>query len=54
MQDTPIEPMSAGNVDEFEVLISDSRYLEVSIISLRVPSNFELESYYIGPARSDQ
>jgi hypothetical protein len=37
MQDTPIEPMSAENAEEFEVLIFESRNLEVSVISLRGP-----------------
>lgn len=47
MQDTPIEPMSAENVEEFEVLIFESRDLEVSVISLRAPWKFEMENYEI-------
>jgi hypothetical protein len=47
MQDTPIEPMSAENVEEFEVLIFESRDLEVSVISLRAPWNFAVENYEI-------
>lgn len=47
MQDTPNEPMSAENVEEFEVLISESRDLEVAVISLRAPWTFEMENYEI-------
>jgi hypothetical protein len=47
MQDTPIEQMNAENVEEFEVLIFESRDLEVSVISLRAPWNFALENYEI-------
>ena len=47
MQDTPIEPMSAENVEDFEVLISESRDLEVSIILLRAPWKFAIENYEI-------
>ena len=47
MRDTPIEPMSAENVEDFEVLISESRDLEVSIISLRPPWKFAIEKYVI-------
>ena len=47
MQDLPIEPMSAENVEEFEVLIFESRDLEVSVISLRAPGKFAVESYQI-------
>jgi hypothetical protein len=47
MQDTPIEPMSVENVEEFEVLIFESRGLEVSVISLRAPWKFAIENYDI-------
>ena len=47
MQDTPIEPMSAENVDEFEVLIFESRDLEVSVLSFRDPFRITTENYEI-------
>jgi len=47
MQDTPIEPMRAENVEEFEVFICESRYLEVSVIPLRAPWKFAMENYEI-------
>lgn len=47
MQDIPIEPMSAENVEEFEVLIFESRDLEVSVIPLLVPWKLAMENYEI-------
>ena len=47
MQDTPIEQMNAENVEEFAVLIFESRGLEVSVISLRAPWKFAIENYDI-------
>jgi hypothetical protein len=45
MQDTPIEQMNAENVEEFAVLIFESRDLEVSVISFRDPFRITTEHY---------
>ena len=47
MQDTPIEPMSAENVEEFDVLVFDSWDLMVSVIPLRAPWKLAMENYGI-------
>ena len=47
MQDRPIEPMSAENVEEFEVRIFDSEDLVVSVIPLHAPWNTTAENYEI-------
>jgi hypothetical protein len=45
MQDTPFEPMSADNVEDFEVLIFESRELIVSVIPILLPWKSAMESY---------
>jgi hypothetical protein len=47
MHDTPIDSMNVENVEEFEVLIFESRDLEISVISLRAPWMFAMENYEI-------
>ena len=47
MQETPDEPMSGENVDEFEVWIFESRTLDVLVISLGYPCTFASENYEI-------
>jgi len=47
MQETPDEPMSVENVEEFEVWIFESRTLDVLVISLRSPWKFASENYEI-------
>ena len=47
MQDTPIQPMSAENVEEFDILIFESRDLLVSIIPRRAPWKLATEDYEI-------
>jgi hypothetical protein len=47
MQDKPIEPMSAGNVEEFDVWIFDSQELVVSVIPHHAPLNATTENYEI-------
>jgi hypothetical protein len=49
MHDTPIEPMSAQNVEEFDVWIFESQDLVVSVIPRRAPSKMAIEDYEIGP-----
>jgi hypothetical protein len=48
MQDTPIESMSADNVEEFDVLIFESWDLMVSVIPYRAPWKLEIENYDLG------
>ena len=47
MNDTPIEPIRAENVEEFDVVIFESRDLVVSVIPLRAPSKVAMENYEI-------
>jgi hypothetical protein len=47
MQDTPIEPMSAENVEEFDVLVFDSWDLMVTVIPLQAPWKLAMENYNI-------
>ena len=47
MQDKPIEPMSAVNVEEFDVWIFDSQDLVVSVIPHHAPLNATTEDYEI-------
>ena len=47
MNDTPIEPMSAENVEEFEVLIFESRDLLISVIPRYAPWKVATENYEI-------
>jgi hypothetical protein len=47
MHDTPIDPMSAQNVEEFDVLVFESRDLLVSVIPHRAPWKLETENYEI-------
>jgi hypothetical protein len=47
MRDKPIEPMSANNVEEFDVWIFESQNLVVSVIPVRAPLNATTESYEI-------
>jgi len=47
MNNKPIEPMSAENVEEFEVWIFESRDLVVSVIPLQSPSNVTTENYEV-------
>ena len=47
MHDKPIEPMSAANVEEFDVWIFESQDLVVSVIPHRAPSNVATEKYEI-------
>ena len=50
MQDKPIEPMSAGNVEEFDVWIFDSQDLVVSVIPLLEPGKVAMENYELSQA----
>ena len=45
MNNKPIEPMSAGNVAEFDVWIFESRDLVVSVTPLQSPLNVTTENY---------
>jgi hypothetical protein len=47
MNDKPIEPMSASNVEEFDVWIFDSLDLVVSVIPHHAPLNATTENYEI-------
>ena len=47
MNDKPIEPMSAENVEEFDVLIFESRDLLVSVIPRWAPWMLKTENYGI-------
>lgn len=47
MHDKPIEPMSAENVEDFDVWIFDSQGLVVSVIPLHAPLNATTENYEI-------
>ena len=48
MQNEPNEPMSALNVEQFDVWIFDSQGLDVSVIPHHVPWNVAMENYDIG------
>ena len=47
MHDTPFEPMSVDNVEEFDVWIFDSEDLVVSVIPHHAPLNATTEDYEI-------
>jgi len=47
MHDTPIDPMNAENVEEFDVWIFDSKDLVVSVIPHRAPWKVAIEDYGI-------
>jgi len=47
MNNKPIEPMSADNVEKFDVWIFDSQDLVVSVIPLLAPLNVSMENYEI-------
>ena len=47
MQDTPIEPMNAMNVEDFEVLIFESRDLVASVVPRLAPWKLVVENYEI-------
>ena len=47
MNDKPIQPMSAENVEEFDVWIFDSQDLVVSVIPLHAPMDATTENYEI-------
>jgi hypothetical protein len=51
MHDTPIEPMNAENVEEFDVWIYDARDLIISVAPLRAPWSAILEEYKISRKR---
>jgi hypothetical protein len=48
MHNEPIEPMTAENVEEFDVRIFDSQDLTVSVVALYAPWSAIAESYEIG------
>jgi uncharacterized protein YneR len=47
MHDKPIEPMSAENVEEFDVWVFDSQDLVVSVIPHHAPLSATTEHYEI-------
>ena len=47
MNDKPIQPINAENVEEFDVWIFDSQDLVVSVIPLQAPLNATTENYEI-------
>lgn len=47
MNDKPIQPINAENVEEFDVWIFDSQDLVVSVIPLQAPLNATTENYKI-------
>ena len=47
MHDKPIQPLSAENVEEFDVWIFDSQELVVSVIPHKSPLNATTENYEI-------
>ena len=47
MHDKPIGPMTAENVEDFDVRIFDSRDLVVSVVPLREPWNTTAEEYQL-------
>ena len=49
MHDEPIGPMSAENVEEFDVWIFESRDLVVSVIPLHAPWSVTAENHEISP-----
>jgi len=51
MHDTPIEPMNAENVEEFDVLIFDARDLIVSVVPHHAPWSAMTEQYKISRKR---
>lgn len=48
MHDQPVKPMTAENVDEFDVWILNSRDLVISIVPVDAPWNAAAENYEIG------
>lgn len=47
MHDQPIEPMSAANVEDFDVWIFESLDLVISVIPLNAPSSVNIEKHEI-------
>lgn len=47
MNDQPIAPMTAENVEEFDVRICESRDLVVSIVPLHAPWSASAENYQL-------
>jgi hypothetical protein len=47
MNDKPIEPMSAENVEQFDVWIFEAQDLVISVIPHRDPSSVAMEKYEI-------
>ena len=47
MNDKPLEPMSARNVEEFDVWIFEAQDLVVSVIPIHAPSSVKMEKYEI-------
>lgn len=47
MNNKPIEPMSAENVEQFDVWIFESRDLLLSVIPLQSPLNVTTENYEV-------
>ena len=47
MNDKPVEPMSAENVEQFDVWIFEAPDLVISVIPHRDPSNVAVEKYEI-------
>ena len=47
MHDKPIKPMSADNVEEFDVWIFDSQELVISVIPHYAPLNATTENYEV-------
>ena len=51
MHDTPIEPMNAENVGEFDVWIFDARDLIISVVPHHAPWSAMTEEYTISRKR---
>jgi hypothetical protein len=47
MNDKPTEPMSAENVEDFDVWVFDSQDLVISVVPHRAPWGTTLEEYVI-------
>ena len=47
MNDKPVEPMSAENVEQFDVWIFEAQDLVISVIPHRDPSSVAMEKYEI-------
>ena len=51
MHNEPIRSMTAENVEQFDVLIFDSRDLVVSVVPLGAPWSVATENYEISPSK---